>query len=273
MKNTKSAHCFTVDLEDWYHIYPPERWDAMESRLEEPTLWLLDQLAERGITATFFVLGYIAQRHPDLIRHIAAKGHEIGSHGYDHMPVFKKTPEGFADDIALSLDIIENIINIRPDLYRAPSFSITEKYSWVWPILAEKGIRRDSSLFAAPRRDGGCKDVPNRAFSIKLNNGNTIQEYPILPEEIGPLRIPFSGGGYFRILPKMLLKHWIMSANAPVIFYIHPRDIDPSLPDIPILDKTRKWMVYHGLRSARNKLISLLDSVTFGSIGTVYGAE
>ena len=156
MKNRAVVHCFTVDLEDWYHVYPRELWDSMDPRLEEPTLWLLDQLDQKGIKATFFVLGYIAERHPELVKRIASQGHEIGIHGSDHVPVFKKTPEEFERDIVQSLDIVQKITGVRPDIYRAPSFSITKSIPWVWTIMAMNGIRRDSSLFAAGRHDYDC---------------------------------------------------------------------------------------------------------------------
>jgi polysaccharide deacetylase family protein (PEP-CTERM system associated) len=260
----------TVDLEDWYHIYPFERWRRIEPRIAEPTLWLLDEFAGRRVKATFFILGYIAEKHPELIRRIHADGHEIGIHGYDHRSLSTKTPSEFEHDLRLALKSVTTATGHRPDIYRAPFFSITRNMSWVWDVLSRNGITRDSSLFAARRLDGGFTGIPEKPFTFKIGSVH-INEYPIQPKKIGPLMVPYSGGGYFRLLPLKTVVNWINSASAPAIFYVHPRDFDPGLPDIEGLMPLRRWMVSRGLKSARDKFNQLLDYVPFSSIGSVYG--
>lgn len=266
-------HCMTVDLEDWYHYYPIERWNQISSRVEEPTLWLLEEFAKKDLKATFFVLGYIAERHPNLIRTIWSQGHEIGIHGYDHGLVFKRSPEEFEKDIKMALNAVERAVGFKPNIYRAPSFSMTKETTWGWSILAKNGISKDSSLFAAPRVDGGHTSIPESPFCFRVEDDLEITEYPILPKRIGPLRIPFTGGGYFRLLPLKVLVNWIKESSTPIIFYVHPRDLDVEQPVIRELGLLRRWMVYHGLNSAREKIRALLDAIPFSSIKSVYGEE
>ncbi|MDN3515534.1 MAG: polysaccharide deacetylase family protein [Candidatus Brocadia sp.] len=260
----------TIDLEDWYHYYPLKKWEQIPSRIEEPTYWLLGEFAKRKVKATFFILGYIAERHPVLIKEIYSQGHEIGIHGYDHELVFEKSPEGLDKDIKLALTAVYKAVGYRPDLYRAPSFSITKEVPWVWPILANNGIRKDSSLFAARRVDGGYTNISESYFCFKTEDSVEIIEYPILPKKIGLLRVPFTGGGYFRLLPINLILSWIRKSTVPIIFYIHPRDLDPETPVINELGSFRKRMVYYGLKSTREKIRALLDTIPFSSIKKVY---
>ncbi len=134
-----TVHCMTFDLEDWYHYYSIETWGSTPSRLEGPTSWILDELSKRGIKATFFVLGYIAERHPELVRRIWSEGHEIGIHGYDHDLVFNKSPQEFNYEIKKAISVVEETTGVRPDLFRAPSFSInrsTDGCGISWPIMA-----------------------------------------------------------------------------------------------------------------------------------------
>lgn len=263
----------SVDLEDWYHYYPIKKWDQMSSRIEEPTCWLLDEFAKRKINATFFILGYIAERHPDIVKRIWSEGHEIGIHGYDHGLAFQKSPEEFEKDVKMALEAVDKAVGFKPSLYRAPSFSITKEISWVWPILAKNGICRDSSLFAAPRMDGGYTNIPKSPFRFVVEDNFEIIEYPILPKQIGPLKVPFSGGGYFRLLPLSLSIRWIRKSLAPVMFYIHLRDFDVQLPVINELGWLRRQMVYHGLNSAREKFRALIDTIPFSSIEKTYRKE
>ncbi len=260
----------TIDLEDWYHYYSIDTWGSTPSRLEGPTSWILAELSKRGIKATFFVLGYIAERHPELIRRIWSEGHEIGIHGYDHGLVFNKSPLEFNEEIKKAISVVEKTTGVRPDLFRAPSFSINRSTDWVWEILADNGIRRDSSLFAAWRLEGGSDGVPDSAFKFSLQQGVQMVEYPIIPRKIGPLRIPYSGGAYFRLLPITLITRWLKRSAEPVIFYFHPRDFDPEVPYIEGLGHFRNKLVHIGLDSARGKFQTLLDSFKFTNLKTAF---
>ncbi len=264
------VHCITIDLEDWYHYYPIATWDSMPSRLEEPASWILDELSKRGIKAAFFILGYIAERHPELVKRIWSEGHEIGIHGYDHSLVFNKRPREFNEEIKKAISVIEKTTGVKPDLFRAPSFSINRSVDWVWDILADNGISRDSSLFAAWRLEGGIEGVPDSAFKFSLRKGVQMVEYPIIPRKIGPLRIPYSGGGYFRLLPPSLISRWLARSKEPVIFYLHPRDFDPEMPFIKGMGYFRNKLVRIGLNSARVKFRTLLDSFTVTNLKTAF---
>lgn len=264
-------HCLTIDVEDWYHYYPIEKWDGLPARIEEPLTWILNQLSIHRIKATFFVLGYIAERHPGFVKKIFNAGHEIACHGYDHRPVFEKTPQHFDNDIKKALKAIENAIGIMPDLYRAPLFSITKRTQWVWSVLYKNGIRRDSSLFGAKRFDGGgFTNIHSGPFKFKLSSEIEMCEYPIIPIKIMGINIPFSGGGYLRLLPINQVIRWARKSTIPVIFYIHPRDIDVGQPVIKELSLVRKWMVYYNIDKCREKFIRLVNSLPFTCMRDAY---
>ncbi len=267
------THCMTVDLEDWYHIYPLEEWPAMTPRVVDLTRWLLDIFDSHGVRATFFILGYIAERHPELVADIAERGHHIGSHGYDHRYVFAKDPDEFRADIGRASDAITAACGQTPDIYRAPSFSITAEQSWVWDILLEHGIRSDSSLFGARRPNGGFPGIPRRAFRFGTPSGGSMTEYPVIPKTVGPLPVPFSGGTYFRLLPTRVLTSFLNGVTYPSVVYLHPRDLDPSPPDIPMLTRKQEFLYRVGTKGSRRKLATLLERFSFGSIPEIFPAE
>lgn len=259
-------HCLTIDVEDWYHYYPIEKWHQFPSRVIEPIQWILGQLKKRNIKATFFILGYIAERHPELIREIFLSGHEIGCHGYDHKLVFMKTPQEYDMDIKKALDKIEIAAGYRPDIYRAPSFSISPQTLWVWKILYKNGIRRDSSVRVGRWETKIFNDFPNQPFRYKFAPNRYIEEYPLYPLRLFGTNIFFPGGGYFRILPKKLIKKYAENSKRPIIFYIHPRDLDPGQPRIKEFSLVKRWFTYCNVEGCRKKLIALLDSLEFRGI-------
>ena len=263
-------HCLTIDVEDWYHYYPSERWSTFQTRVEEPIKWILNQLAKRKIKATFFVLGYIAERHPDLVKEIFDYGHEIGCHGYDHKLVFEKTPQEFEIDIKRALNKIETATGCRPDIYRAPAFSITPQISWAWKILYQNGIRRDASIRMRRRKAKRFASIPERPFKFQVSKECYIEEYPSCPLRIFGINISFPGGGYLRIVPIKLIKKCAQNSKNPIIFYIHPRDIDPGQPRIKEFSVLRKWATYFKVDGCREKLIELLDSFDVRSLKDTY---
>lgn len=263
-------HCLTIDVEDWYHYYPQERWSTFQSRVIEPLKWILAQLAKRKIKATFFILGYIAERHPDLVKEIFNCGHEIGCHGYGHKLVFEITPQEFDIDIKKALYHIEAAIGSLPDIYRAPAFSITAKTPWVWKILYQNGIRRDSSIKVAKWKRKGFKYIPEKPFKFKVRQGCYIEEYPLTPMRFLGINTFSPGGSYFRIIPIKFIKKGLQNSKKPIIFYIHPRDIDPDQPRIKELSFLRKWITYYNLNGCREKFIELLDTLEVGNLQETY---
>jgi len=257
------ANVFSIDVEDWFHILDSEAapvrsdWAGLENRVERNTAVMLEMLENRGILATFFILGWIARQYPQLVRTIAEAGHEIASHGHEHGLVYQQQPEQFRQDLRSASDAIEEACGIRPQGYRAPGFSITEKTPWAFDILAEEGFRYDSSVFPAKRGHGGLPG--SHPLPSVLPNGMT--EFPITTCHLGIGRVAYLGGGYLRVLPQWLVMRLAQSQQAqgtPLILYIHPRDIDPDQPRIP-LGKVRTFKSYVGLASCGQKLEALLD--------------
>jgi polysaccharide deacetylase family protein (PEP-CTERM system associated) len=230
-------HIFTVDLEDWFHTAfretPNEtEWDLLESRIEPQTLNLLDLLDKYNIRATFFVLGWIGEKHPGLVNEVSARGHEVSIHGYNHRLLSSFTPETFADDVDLAVKAVESAGINTPVLgYRAPSYSLTPETSWAWEVLADKGFRYDASVFPQWRHDGGWPGAPSRPY--KPLEGRDFWEVPISVGKIGPFKTVFSAGGYFRLIPgKVILTNLerLNQTGVPVIFMVHPKDVDPGTP-------------------------------------------
>ncbi len=251
----------TVDLEDWFQVYnfssiiKQEDWDRQRERVIRSTDRLLDILDNYDTKATFFVLGWIAERYPFLISEIASRGHEIACHGYNHKPIFFMSKEEFGEDIEKSVKAIKKACGIRPKGYRAPSFSITKKTLWALDILKEKGFEYDSSMMPTDKHpDYGIKGIPRKLFMIK-----GIKEIPLTTVHGLPI-----GGGYFRAYPYFLTRY-LLKKDKNSIFYIHPWEFDPGIPryKLPLLKRFRHYV---GLRRTRKKFKKLLRDFRFGKI-------
>jgi len=262
----------TIDIEDWFHICgiqslkPIEEWDNYESRVLNNTTRLLEILKKKNITATFFVLGWIAEKHPEVIEQILKynNNHEIASHGYSHKLIYEMTPREFENDLLKSIIAIKKCIGESKDIlgYRAPSFSINNKTEWAFKILIRNGIKYDSSIFSGIRGQGGIIDGKyNRTsiFPIKRDDNKLIE----IPFAMGKLFMKniAPGGGYFRIFPYIVTRRIINNINniqkKPAIFYLHPRDIDPYQPTLK-MSMYRHLKSYSGLKSTSEKLYKLL---------------
>jgi polysaccharide deacetylase family protein (PEP-CTERM system associated) len=271
------VNALSFDIEDWFHLVDIDAledrstWDSRESIVEVRTDEILATLDRHGVKATFFVLGWIADRYPALVQRIADAGHEIGSHSYWHRPVYTLTQEQFREDTIRSLDAIERACGIRPICYRAPSFSIIPGCEWAFDILTECGIEWDSSLFPGGRGHGGypCGDRP-LLFQMG-QSGRRIPELPLGLMRLGPIGVCFSGGGYFRLLPKWLVRagfelhRW---RGLPVVMYLHPRDFAPDCPRVP-MPLLRRFKSYVGLGSTAKKLDDLLCRYQFAPCGDI----
>ena len=263
------ANAFTVDLEDWYQglEIPPESWDGFEDRLHIGTQALLDLLEESAVKATFFVLGYAAERAPHLVREIWARGHEIGTHGYGHRLVYTLTPEGFKQDLQRSLEVLDKIVGQPVVGHRAPFFSITQKAQWAFEVLRECGIGYDSSVFPVRNYRYGIADAPRSIYGL----GDGLWEFPLSTYRIWRYNIPTAGGAYFRLFPYTFTSYTLRQINAsgrPGVFYIHPWELDPDHPRVPLPRRIRLTH-YWNLASTKKRLKRLLASFNFTTMGQV----
>jgi len=229
---------FSVDVEDYFHaesfsdIVPRAQWDSYESRVENNTRRLLDLCSEARTEATFFVLGWVAERFPALVREIAARGHEIACHSYWHRLIYKLDRNEFREDTHRAKQAIEQAAGVEVCGYRAPTYSIVISSLWATEILAELGFTYDSSIFPIHHDNYGIPAAPRFPFPIRTASG-CLLEYPIATFLIGSRAFPFGGGGYLRLLPRWYNQFGLRQAQAeglPVISYTHPWEIDPGQP-------------------------------------------
>jgi polysaccharide deacetylase family protein (PEP-CTERM system associated) len=266
-----SQHLFTVDVEEHYQVLalepyvPREGWDRRPSRVGRSVDVLLELLAERGATGTFFTLGAVAARTPEVVRRIAAGGHEVASHGWSHTRVPLLTPAEFRDEVARSRDLLSDLTG-QPVLgYRAPNFSIVEGQEWAFEILAEEGYRYDASVF--PGRAGA---IGRPGLQKMACTAGVLLEVAMTPATIGGLRIPAAGGAWFRLLPYALTARALRQASAagsPGVFYIHPWEVDPDQPRLRVNARTR-IRHYGGLARTEARLTRLLSEFSFTSIAS-----
>lgn len=264
------TNALTVDLEDWYHgiELPPDRWPEFEDRLQSSCALLLEILAECDARATFFVLGDVAERHPGLVRDVAAAGHEIASHGCAHQFVYEQGEDEFRADVRRSISLLEGCGCDDVAGYRAPYFSITRKSIWALDVLAELGIRYDSSIFPVRNYRYGIPDadpVPHRV------NAGSLMEFPISTWRVAGRNVPVAGGAYFRLLPYSVTRRGIAAINRsghPAVFYIHPWELDPDHPRIP-LPRRIAATHYANLRSTERRLRRLLGQFEFAPMREV----
>ncbi len=264
-----TTHCLTVDIEDWYHSLPRSQWGKLTPRVEEITYKLLDELRNHEIKATFFILGYIAERHPKMVEKIAEDDHEIGIHGFDHQAANCKSASELAFDISTAIASVARVTGERPFLYRAPEFSVDLKSEMMWRIIADQGITHNSSLYKSlVHRES---KIPRQPFQFSLGSGQIITEYPLYTTRYFGFNVPFSGGGYFRLLPLRLTCACFDKEPQSSIFYIHPRDLDPNLPQIPGLGRLGNFKVRIGIKSAQRKFSQLLEAVSFAPLLATHG--
>jgi len=253
----------TIDLEDWFQVYNMtsrfrfEDWHQQDSRIEGNTLHVLKILENYDTKATFFVLGWIAEKYPSLITSIKDQGHEIACHGYSHQPIFQMTKEEFEEDTDKALHAITEATGQRPLGYRAPSFSITKQTLWALEILKEKGFKYDSSMMPTRHPDYGIKGIPNKPFEIR-----GILEIPMT----APYGLPV-GGGYFRAYPYWLTKH-LINKQAHTNFYIHPWEFDPGMPKLK-LPLIKSFRHYNGLKTTEKKFRKLLKDFRFDRLDRI----
>jgi len=258
----------TFDIEEWFHILDhdstrsEEKWSNYEYRLESNMDKILELLDQKEQKATFFVLGWVARKFPNLIRKIDSMGYEIATHSDMHQLVFEQNKKEFSQDLENSIKSIEDITGKKVRAYRAPGFSIGKENMWAFELLVEHGIEIDCSIFPAKRAHGGFEAYGHAQPSIIDINGIEIKEFPINLAELKVLNLIFSGGGYFRLLPYWIIKA-LMKRSDYVMTYFHPRDFDAKQPMIQDLSRLRKFKSYYGLKNAFDKLERLISDFDF----------
>lgn len=235
----------TFDVEEYFHaeafagVVRPEEWPTLDSRVVDATERLLDILDYADVRATFFVLGWVAERHPGLVREIHARRHELACHGYGHQMISRQTPQEFAEDVKRAKKVIEDAAATAVIGYRAPTFSVLRRTLWSLEVLMEAGFRYDSSIFPIVHDRYGIPDAPRFPHRIPINgNGCAIAELPLSTLSVFGQRLPVAGGGYFRLLPYRLTRLAIRRLNTverqPAVVYLHPWELDPHQPRLPV---------------------------------------
>jgi polysaccharide deacetylase family protein (PEP-CTERM system associated) len=277
---TALLNALTVDVEDYFQVSAFERhvrredWGGFPSRVAANTQRLLELLAVREIRGTFFVLGWVAERCPTLVRAIHAAGHEIGSHSYWHRLVYEQTPQEFRRDLRRSRDVLEAIIGQGVTAYRAPSFSITRRSLWALEILAQEGFTLDSSIFPIRHDRYGVAGANPAIHEVRTPSG-TLTEFPPSVATIGGINLPV-GGGYFRLYPwwmtERLLQRINTIARRPFIFYVHPWELDPDQPRVPAASLRSRLRHYLNLHHTVPRLERLLARFRLAPVGEVLQA-
>lgn len=269
----------SVDVEEYFHpeevrkIIPDHRWNTLPSRVESQVDRVLEMLDRAQTKGTFFILGWVAETHPHLVRKIAALGHEIGCHSYAHRLIYTMTPAQFRLDTRRAVRAIEDACGVTPLSYRAPSYSITEKSKWALEILVENGFAYDSSIYPIPHDRYGIPGFYRHAEVIVTPAG-PIQEVPIGTVRVGPVAAtPIGGGGYLRLLPYRYTAAGIRRVNRverkPVCIYFHPWELDLQQPRMASSLLSR-WRTYYGLATMERKIARLLSDFRFAPLNQVY---
>jgi len=268
-----SMRILTFDIEEWFHILDNDstktvnEWSNYESRIDVNIDRILNVLDFCGYKATFFCLGWIVDKYPEVIRRIIQRGYELGSHTQMHQLIYEQNPKSFRNDIDHSVKSIQDITGKKVKYFRAPGFSIRDENKWAFEVISEYGIEIDCSVFPAPRSHGGLPSYKEPLPSIIKYNGITLKELPINYVNVLGRPIIYSGGGYFRMFPYFLIKKWTSQADY-VMSYLHPRDFDPDQPVIKELSIARRFKSYVGLKGAERKLEQWLRDFEFIDIGT-----
>lgn len=279
MQGTRSTikNALTIDVEDYFHVaalaesIPTSKWDSLECRVEKNTDKLLALFASKNVNATFFTLGWVAERYPNIVKKIAAAGHEVASHGYSHQLIYNQSPDVFKEETHKSKVILEDIIQQDVIGYRAASYSITEKSKWALDILCELGFKYDSSIFPVKHDLYGIPGSPRWPYRLETEKDNRIVEFPISTFNIANYKLPIAGGGYFRLFPYWFTKLGLGSINRenePFVFYLHPWEVDPEQPKVQA-----SWFSmfrhYNNLDKCYSRLEQLLNDFTFTTVEDV----
>jgi polysaccharide deacetylase family protein (PEP-CTERM system associated) len=271
-------NALTIDVEDYYHVsafeavVPVADWERYESRVERNTHRILDLLDAHTAKATFFVLGWVAERHPGLIRTLVARGHEVASHGYTHRRVYTQTPEQFRAETRCSKRLLEDTLGQAIRGYRAASYSITGQSLWALDVLRDEGFVYDSSIFPIRHDLYGIPSHPRFCCMIPGESGSPLVEFPLSTLRLGGTNFPIAGGGYLRLFPYAYTRWGIRYLNRregqPAVVYLHPWELDPEQPRLPA-GKLSRFRHYTNLHRMEERFVRLLRDFSFGTMSEV----
>jgi polysaccharide deacetylase family protein (PEP-CTERM system associated) len=268
-------NAFTIDVEDYFQVAAlagsvnKESWTTRESRVERNTRLILAMLAEHDVRGTFFILGWIAERHPGLVREVFASGHEVASHGYSHDLIYNQSEAKFREETVRSKSLLEDITGSAIKGYRAASFSITARSLWALDVLLDLDFEYDSSVFPIQHDRYGIPGASRSIGMLTAPSGRKLLEFPMSVARICGVSVPVSGGGYFRLLPYQVTRHGLQQINEkeqrPFTFYLHPWEVDPDQPRIaaPLMSRFRH---YTNLSACEARLRRLLKEFSFGTM-------
>jgi polysaccharide deacetylase family protein (PEP-CTERM system associated) len=272
---TPVVNAFSIDVEDYFQVsalapaVPRESWPAWEYRVERNTEVILNLLAERG---TFFVLGWCAERSPELVRRIAAQGHEIACHGFSHQLIYGQSEAEFREETRRAKRFLEDTIGAPVTGYRAASFSITKRSLWALDVLIDLGFEYDSSVFPIRHDRYGIPGASREIGPIAAPSGRTIVEFPMSAASFGGVQVPVSGGGYFRLLPYAVTRAGLRQINErrgqPFTFYLHPWEVDPGQPRVKV-GLLSRFRHYNNLHKCEARLRRLLGEFRFSTMRDV----
>ena len=271
------VNALSFDIEDWFHLVEipavanTDDWESFPSIVEHRTDEILRICDEHDAKATFYFLGWIAERYPQLVRRTVEAGHEIGTHSYWHRKVCDLDEAEFREDLDRSIKVIEDAGGARVTSFRAPSFSITPGTEWAFDVLLDAGLDYDASLFPVPRENGGYPCPVEPHLFDRAPSGRSMPELPMSLMHLGPSRVGFSGGGYLRLFPGWLIRRGFDALHRrglPGVVYLHPRDFAPDSPVVP-MSASRKFKCYVGLAGTAAKLRMLLSRYRFATCGEV----
>ena len=275
------VNAMTIDVEDYFQVssfdgvVSRDAWDGMPSRVVPNTERLLRIFDEFGVKSTFFVLGWVADRFPDLVARIARAGHELASHGYSHRLVYDQTPEAFREDVRRAKRLIEDQSGQAVNGYRAPSYSITRRSLWALDVLMEEGYAYDASIFPIRHDRYGIPDAPRHTHELARHAGR-LTEAPPSTVRVAGMNLPVAGGGYFRLLPYQWTRWGIRRINRheakPAIFYLHPWEVDPEQPRLQASALSR-FRHYRHLDQTETRLRRLLGDFSFGTLGALIARD
>jgi len=270
------ANALTVDVEDYFQVsalapyIPRSEWDRIPCRIERNMDVILGLLADSGARATFFTLGWIAQRYPSVVARILAGGHELASHGYAHLRATEQTPTEFLDDIRRAKALLEDIAGMEVRGYRAPSFSIGKTNPWAFDCIAEAGYRYSSSVYPMRHDHYGMPDAPRFPYRVR----GSLLEIPVSTARVLNRNLPAGGGGYFRLLPYAVSRAFIRRVNEsdqrPSVFYLHPWEIDAEQPRVPRTSLRTRFRHYVNLHRTVGRLRRLLQDFKWDRMDRVF---
>ena len=273
-------NALTCDVEDWFQVsafeslIPKESWNKRECRIPRNIDRVLELYDEAGVRGTFFVLGWVAEHYPEVVRRIADQGHEVASHGMQHVRVWDQSADEFRADILRAKQVLEDASGKAVRGYRAASWSLDERTPWAHRIMSEVGYRYSSSIYPIAHDHYGLPNAPTRPFHVRSTG---ILEIPASTTRFLGRNIPASGGGYFRLLPfavsQRLISRIRRMEGMPVVFYFHPWELDPAQPRMSGIDRKTRFRHYLNLGLFENRLIRLLRELAWGRMDEIYLAE